>query len=260
MSENIIFCFSGSGNGLDIAKNIGKELGDTEIVMMRKQPKVRSCQNAKTVGFVFPCYGGGAPVDFLEYVKMLSIPFTAYTYGVVTCAAYPGVGLRKLDEIVPLNYWATISHNCSCIWLFPHKLMIPAMSTKKAQARSEQLAHEVALAVKNRELKDKDTPFNVVNDGESKVFAKLAGKKAGSFSVSDSCVSCGQCEKICPRGNIKLVDGKPSFGSNCLGCLSCLQYCPTKAISIGKASENRERYHNPNVSANELMEQVIYIK
>ena len=34
MSENVIYCYSGSGNCLDMAKNIAKELGNTEIVMM----------------------------------------------------------------------------------------------------------------------------------------------------------------------------------------------------------------------------------
>ena len=34
MSENVIFCFSGSGNCLDIAKNIAAGLGDTDIVSL----------------------------------------------------------------------------------------------------------------------------------------------------------------------------------------------------------------------------------
>ena len=38
MSENVIYCYSGSGNCLDMAKNIAKELGNTEIVMMRSFP------------------------------------------------------------------------------------------------------------------------------------------------------------------------------------------------------------------------------
>ena len=31
MSKNVIFCYSGSGNCLDIAKNIAKRLGDTDM-------------------------------------------------------------------------------------------------------------------------------------------------------------------------------------------------------------------------------------
>lgn len=38
MAENIIYCYSGGGNCLDMAKNIARELGDTDIVMMRSAP------------------------------------------------------------------------------------------------------------------------------------------------------------------------------------------------------------------------------
>ena len=40
MSTNLIYCYSGTGNCLDMAKNIAKELGDTDIVMMRSFPAV----------------------------------------------------------------------------------------------------------------------------------------------------------------------------------------------------------------------------
>ena len=46
MSKNVIFCYSGSGNCLDIAKNIAKKLGDTDIVLMRSAPAVTDVQEA----------------------------------------------------------------------------------------------------------------------------------------------------------------------------------------------------------------------
>ena len=33
MSKNVIFCYSGSGNCLDFAKNVAKGLGDTDIII-----------------------------------------------------------------------------------------------------------------------------------------------------------------------------------------------------------------------------------
>ena len=61
MSKNVIYCYSGSGNCLDIAKNIAKKLGDTDIVMMRSAPALTDVREAERVGFVFPCYAGGLP-------------------------------------------------------------------------------------------------------------------------------------------------------------------------------------------------------
>ena len=61
MSKNVIYCFSGTGNCLDIAKNIAKVLGDTDIVMMRRLPAVRDVHEAERVGFVLAIPGSAFP-------------------------------------------------------------------------------------------------------------------------------------------------------------------------------------------------------
>ena len=73
MAENIIYCYSGTGNCLDIAMNIAKELGDTDIVMMRSFPSKTDATEYKRVGFVFPCYGGGLPGMVEDYLKSIHI-------------------------------------------------------------------------------------------------------------------------------------------------------------------------------------------
>jgi len=87
MSENVIFCFSGTGNCLDIAKNIAKRMGDTDIIMMRKAPAVTDVSAAKRIGFVFPCYAGGLPGDVEKYAKTIKVNPKAYTFGVCSYAA-----------------------------------------------------------------------------------------------------------------------------------------------------------------------------
>ena len=259
MSKNVIFCYSGSGNCLDIAKNIAKRLGDTDIVMMRAEPEVKDVRGAKRVGFVFPCYAGGLPGDVEKFVSELRVDPESYTFGVVSYAGYPGVGMAKINDIVPLDYWAGISHQCSCIWLMPHTLMLPMLDASRAQARSEKLAAKIAddvLYVKHLSGRPLSNPVNAL---EAKAWPMLSGKKAAKMTVTDSCIGCGQCARLCPRGNISIVDGRASIGTNCIGCLSCLQYCPKQAINMGGATVRRERYHNPNISAADLCQKVIHI-
>ncbi len=259
MSKNVIFCFSGTGNCLDIAKNIAKGLGDTDIVLMRKAPAVTNVLNAERVGFVFPCYAGGLPGKVEEYVRRIAIGPDAYKFAVCSCAAYPGLGLSIIDSIVDLDYWSVISHQSACIWLMPHSMMMPPLSAEKAQKRSEELAARVAsdvLAGKKLSGKPSAPAFNKM---EASLWPALSGKKAALLQVSDACVGCGQCAKLCPRGNIRLESGKPVFGKDCVQCLSCLQFCPAEAIHMGGATVKRERYRNVNVSAAQLTEQVIHI-
>lgn len=81
---------------------------------------------------------------------------------------------------------------------------------------------------------------------ESAGFSKVVGKKAAQYTVNDKCIGCGTCVSVCPRHNIRLEGGRPVFGGDCIGCLSCIQYCPAEALNVGKVTEKRERYHNPN--------------
>ena len=80
-------------------------------------------------------------------------------------------------------------------------------------------------------------------------------KKADkNFNVEEKCTQCGICEKICPVGNIKLVDGKPTWHQNCEQCMRCIQWCPVEAIQIGKATITRTRYHNPEAKVTDFYE------
>ncbi len=260
MHKNVIFCYSGTGNCLDLARNIARGLGGADIVMMRKKPEITDVTEAERVGFVFPCFGGGAPGDVIKFAKEIKVAPQAYTFGVSVSAAYAGIGLSQLNDIIPLRYWTTVTHQCSCIWLFPHDLMMPKMDARSAQKRSEKLAMKIATDVLVRKKKDKKPPHNPLNALENKAWSKIAGKKAAAFKVSNACVACGQCARICPRENIKIVDGKARIGTNCIQCLGCLQYCPKSAISIGEITDKREHYHNVNVTVDDLVQKVIHIE
>jgi len=260
MSKNIIYCYSGSGNSLDIARNIAKQLGDTDIVMMRSFPTVTDASEAERVGFVFPCYAGGLPGNVEQYVRSIHIHPSAYRFAVVTYAGYPGIGLGVVNDIVGLDYWAGISHHCSCIWLMPHNLTMPMLPVKASQKRSEKLAAKIGQEVKAFQKTGKEKPLTLtINKLESGLWPMLSVKKAAKMTVSDDCVNCGQCAKICPKANITYENGKPVFGGDCIQCLSCLQYCPKKAIHMGGLTKKRARYHNPKVSAADMMKPVIHI-
>jgi ferredoxin len=260
MSQNVIFCFSGTGNCFHIARTIARKLGDTDIIQLDRLSGPTDVTDAATVGFVVPCHAGGLPLGVRESLKNIVFSFSSHLYGVCSYSGYIGNGLKELSRTVPLNYWAGISHHCSCIWLFQHTVMMPMLSVEDAQKRSEELAEKVAEDVLARKFSDKPVPYSPVFAVESKAWPSLAARKAKAFTVSDRCIACGQCMRLCPKGNIRTINGKASIGTDCIQCLRCLQFCPEEAISLGGVSEKREHYHNPAVRAADLMEPVIHIE
>lgn len=51
-----------------------------------------------------------------------------------------------------------------------------------------------------------------------------------NLAVTDACTGCGWCEKNCPRKNIRMDKGRPTFGWQCVACLRCVYGCPSEAV------------------------------
>ena len=259
MSENIIYCYSGAGHCLAMAKQIAAVLGDTDIVMMRSFPAVTDATGAKRVGFLFSCMAGGLPGDVEEYVRAIQVAPNAYKFAVEQYAGYLGCGLHKIDEIVDLDYWAAVPNHSTAIWLMPHTLTLAPKSPTRSAENIDRRAMEIGGVVRAMRKSAKKPPKQAAFELMSKGLGKSHARRAKKFAANDDCIGCGICAKICPRKNIEMRDGRPVFGVNCIGCLSCVQYCPKDAINIGKITEKRERFPEKSVKALELAEPMLHI-
>lgn len=58
--------------------------------------------------------------------------------------------------------------------------------------------------------------------------------------VTEKCIGCGECTKVCPKQAITLKNKKSSIDKmTCIGCGECMTVCPVKAIDSGKEEELR---------------------
>ena len=135
--------------------------------------------------------------------------------------------------------------------------MIPKMGAVEAQARSEYFAEKIADDVKNKVETKKKLSKALVNKAEHAAWPQIARKKGLTLKANDNCIMCGTCAKVCPMGNIKYTGNAVVFGDKCISCMACLQYCPKEAINCGKITEKRERYHNVNVTVEDLTQDII---
>ncbi len=253
--KNIVFCFSGTGNSLAVARNIAKQLGATEIVLIADAIKQgRVSLPYERVGFVFPVYfGGNLPPIVERFAGMIDLGKAGYVFAVTTATAMHGGSLEALAGIIakvggrldagfhvnmPGNYiamYGAFPAPMQSFWLKRAKKKIPEIARCVKEKRTNRTGKESTAVSKS--LLDRMSDY--------KKFAK-------DYRVTNKCTACQTCVKICPTRNITMVNGKPQFGENCERCVACIQWCPVKAIEYKDVTEKRKQYRNPEVKASDL--------
>ena len=80
-----------------------------------------------------------------------------------------------------------------------------------------------------------------------------------AFRADEKCNGCGICAKVCPVGNIEMVDGSgerhpvPAWQQQCEQCSACLQSCPEEAVQFGPNTSGGRRYHHPDVTLADMV-------
>ncbi|MBT3318959.1 MAG: 4Fe-4S binding protein [Clostridia bacterium] len=257
--NNYIFYFSGTGNSLSIAKQICARTQNTELISITNQIESGyEIEDADTIGFVLPVYLFGAPLIAEEFIKKLKIKRHKYLYVLFVHGGAPYSAVNnfksklndaglKVDagfEIVsPDNYIA--GNNPPNI-----------EEARDILSKSKEELNKVIEEMKNRENSFPKISLrkNLFGTLMRPSFKGIASKAAQKFITTNDCNACGTCVKLCPRGIISINENnRPEWiGSNCEMCFSCINLCPKKAIEIGKKTEGRNRYKNPEVTITEL--------
>ena len=68
----------------------------------------------------------------------------------------------------------------------------------------------------------------------SAFITKIRGRKV-NIEVSNTCVSCGLCTKVCPMGiSPKEYKNGKVEDKDCILCKQCVYKCPKKSIELSK--------------------------
>lgn len=255
MSKHIIFVFSGTGNSLWAARQIARELGDCQLISMGIDSQDKLLKNCETIGFVYPTYVGGVPKQVKRFI--LKTDFSgnegAYFYGVATC----GKISRAENAIAQLSYILKQKklrlHYGECLSMFSNYVVRYDMSDTAEQDARKAASDIIPIIekIKGRQSSKMNpmTSRHVMWMG----FMLIAPRLDRNFNVSDACVKCGICRKVCPVNNISMNHAsKPCFNHHCEHCLACIQNCPTRAINYKDVTQSRKRYTHPDISWKDL--------
>lgn len=259
MNRNVVFCFSGTGNSLHCAMTIAEHLENTDVILIKESTKGYDASNAECIGFVFPVYYWTMPTFIKEYIQTLSLNSNAYYFVVATSA---GLFVNTLNDLekelnqkgVSLSYSNKLRMVANYVAEYePFPKVEPTL--KRANSKLHKIASDIAVHRTNKPVNS-----NVFKNYMRKIplkYSKDLESKDSGFRISDECISCNLCQNICPRENIKMNDGKPTFLHHCSQCMACIVYCPKYAINYQDKTQNRTKYHYPDVSAQMLCQSKI---
>ena len=100
--ENRIYCFSGTGNSLKVARDLAAGIGSCEIIPVNSSLletiDAENHSNFNRIGFCFPVYAWGPPRIIRMLIDKLRIPENSYCFAVTTCASSPGLTIPFLGK------------------------------------------------------------------------------------------------------------------------------------------------------------------
>jgi Pyruvate/2-oxoacid:ferredoxin oxidoreductase delta subunit len=215
---------------------------------------------ADRVGIIFPVHIWGLPHRVIRFINHLKMKPKTYAFAVAVNAGQLAATLLQLQKLMATKT-LTLSSGYSIVlpsnyipWGGPGPVESQKQLFRKAQEKIETIAHAVLRSERNKVEKG---PLwqNILFSWFYKMSFKQVPKMDKRFWADEKCNSCEICYKVCPDGNIEMKNEKPSWLHRCEQCLACIQWCPQEAIQYGKKTVKYQRYHHPEVTLKNMLEQ-----
>lgn len=247
----MIIYFSATGNTKFVAKRLAELLGDEARDLC---PRIRTndfseLECGKTLVICSPVHISGLPKFLTDHLGRTSFVGVEEAYGILTDGGYAGIAGRQLEGILKEKGL----HFKGCAEVVLPGIHITSVTNRKIEV--EEIERRIRVA--SEQLPD---VARSIQSG-----ATLAGRRASlpevaltkalmpglrfvglgtrKFWVSDRCISCGLCERVCPVVAITMHEGRPMWStSHCAHCMACIHNCPKEAIEYGDVTRKKRRY------------------
>jgi ferredoxin len=260
--KTIIYYFTGTGNTLAIARELAAELGDVKLVPLRRaiQPS-GTWTDADVIGIAFPVYFLNLPGIVRQFVQNIRFTGKPYIFGIATCGERPGGALFTLKTL--LDAQGTML-SAGFVFVMPENFIGPVDLMGDAPRRHEKYAlaksriPAVAAAIRERKVsvpEGSDSALLMLGGRITSTLATLLYNTPSRLHATVACNRCGTCGRICPTRNIIITESGVHWGKDCTQCYACIHWCPQMAIEIGGRTTGKPRYHHPDVSLRDMLDQ-----
>ena len=251
-SANMVFYFTGTGNSLYAARQLEAEPVSIPQVMRGREREF----TADSIGIVSPVYGHEVPPMVKDFLRESTFE-TGYFYIILTYGCRHGGAAELAKELcvecgVRVDYINTL--HMADNWL-------PAFDMDAERAMDKHIPEQ--LAAITADVKARRHAISPVTDNDRAAHQEYLRNVSGVpeamwqnlVVVTERCVGCGVCTRVCPADCMVLENGRAKhIPGNCQDCLACAHACPHKAIALAMPEKNpNARYRNEHVTLQDLI-------
>ena len=251
-SANMVFYFTGTGNSLYAARQLEAEPVSIPQVMRGSEREF----TAESIGIVSPVYGHEVPPMVKDFLRESTFD-TGYFYIILTYGCRHGGAAELAKELcvecgVRVDYINTL--HMADNWL-------PAFDMDAERAMDKHIPEQ--LAAITADVKARRHAISPVTDNDRAAHQEYLRNVSGVpeamwqnlVVVTERCVGCGVCTRVCPADCMVLENGRAKhIPGNCQDCLACAHACPHKAIALAMPEKNpNARYRNEHVTLQDLI-------
>lgn len=249
----MIFYFTGTGNSLYVAKELDEHIISIPQVIKREN----LCFSADSIGIVCPVYGHEMPSMVKDFLRRAELD-TDYLFLVLTYGAHHGGAAEIADSF--LRDAGKKADYITSIEMVDN--FLPAFDMEEQMSEDKQVEKHldeirVAVQAKTRGIQK----AGLVERNVHKMYVQMVHNAPetvwAAFRVTEECVGCGICTRVCPAGCIRLEDQYAVHDpAGCQACFACIHACPKMAVQFTLPDPEKNpaaRYRNEHVTLCELV-------
>ena len=278
-----IYCFSGTGNSLFVARELQRAIPDSVVIPIVSLLGQSAFQTqGKAVGFVFPCHALTVPLAVKRFMKRVDMQSAEYVFAIATRYGTVFRGfemmeklLRKKGKKLDARFILNMCHNEAPRSEKGYKVPSRRDILKVEEAVLQKLS-QIRTVILERETFHEHDAGVLVQTSSSRIAGFFVEKLVVSllnisehiggvnyFYHDDACNGCGVCEKVCLSDKIRIFGGAPVWQRDvlCYMCYACLNFCPQKSVQVKDIpgvksySTENDRYPHPYASVADIMSQ-----
>ena len=210
----MVLYYSGTGNSEYVAKKIGEQIEDELINLFDKikEHDYLEIHSDRPFVIVYPTYAWQMPRILRDFIQKTTFTGSKCTYFVTTCGDSMGNMPKYLREFCEQKAFTYMG--CAEV-VMPENYI--AMFNAPEKAKAVKIIKNADLVIKN--IVDVIKHNGTIPEKKVSTFAKVSSGmintlfyplfvSAKKFYVTDACIGCGKCTKVCPLNNVSLKNGK----------------------------------------------------